>query len=128
LSEKGHKVKISDVTKETLNMDRELDKLLWITIKRKKLSFKPITSIKKVATTSIFLHFRAMWLNFRFTFFISQIGCFLNDDDFFNTLHTLARLKIDSTPIEGLDIDLVNQEFKKELSGYQCEVALAIVK
>jgi hypothetical protein len=28
LSEKGHKVKISDVTKETLNMDRELDKLL----------------------------------------------------------------------------------------------------
>jgi hypothetical protein len=56
-----------------------------ITIKRKKLSFKPITSIKKVAT-----------------------------------------LKIDSTPIEGLDIDLVNQEFKKELGGYQCEVALAI--
>ncbi|CAC9476989.1 Oxygen-insensitive NAD(P)H nitroreductase (EC / Dihydropteridine reductase (EC [uncultured Gammaproteobacteria bacterium] len=43
-----------------------------------------------------------------------------------NTLHTLARLKIDSTPIEGLDIDLVNQEFKKELGGYQCEVALAI--
>jgi hypothetical protein len=35
-------------------------------------------------------------------------------------------LKIDSTPIEGLDIDLVNQEFKKELGGYQCEVALAI--
>ncbi|WP_369177319.1 nitroreductase family protein [Candidatus Thiodubiliella endoseptemdiera] len=43
-----------------------------------------------------------------------------------NTLHTLARLKIDSTPIEGLDIDLVNQKFKKELGGYQCEVALAI--
>ncbi|SHN93061.1 NAD(P)H oxidoreductase YRKL @ Putative NADPH-quinone reductase (modulator of drug activity B) @ Flavodoxin 2 [Bathymodiolus heckerae thiotrophic gill symbiont] len=29
LSDKNHKVKISDVTKETLNMDRELDKLLW---------------------------------------------------------------------------------------------------
>ncbi|CAC9535672.1 Oxygen-insensitive NAD(P)H nitroreductase (EC 1.-.-.-) / Dihydropteridine reductase (EC 1.5.1.34) [uncultured Gammaproteobacteria bacterium] len=43
-----------------------------------------------------------------------------------NTLHTLARLKIDSTPIEGLDIELVNQEFKQELGGYQCEVALAI--
>jgi modulator of drug activity B len=32
LSEKGHKVKISDVTKETLNMDRELNKLLWADI------------------------------------------------------------------------------------------------
>ncbi|SFV87306.1 Oxygen-insensitive NAD(P)H nitroreductase / Dihydropteridine reductase [hydrothermal vent metagenome] len=43
-----------------------------------------------------------------------------------NTLHTLARLKIDSTPIEGLDAELINQEFKAELGGYQCEVALAI--
>lgn len=43
-----------------------------------------------------------------------------------NTLHTLARLKIDSTPMEGIDIDLVNEEFKKELEGYQCDVALAI--
>lgn len=43
-----------------------------------------------------------------------------------NTLHTLARLKIDSTPMEGIDIDLVNKEFKKELDGHQCEVALAI--
>jgi len=43
-----------------------------------------------------------------------------------NTLHTLARLKIDSTPMEGIDIDLVNAEFKKELDGYQCDVALAI--
>lgn len=43
-----------------------------------------------------------------------------------NTLHTLARLKIDSTPLEGIDIDLVNQEFKHELAGYQCDVALAI--
>lgn len=43
-----------------------------------------------------------------------------------NTLHTLARLKIDSTALEGIDTDLVNQEFKKELDGYQCDVALAI--
>ncbi len=43
-----------------------------------------------------------------------------------NTLHVLARLKIDSTPIEGIDVDLVNEEFKKELDGYQCDVALAI--
>lgn len=43
-----------------------------------------------------------------------------------NTLHTLARLKIDSTPMEGIDTDLVNEEFKKELDGYHCNVALAI--
>ena len=43
-----------------------------------------------------------------------------------NTLHTLARLKIDSTPMEGIDTDLINKEFKKELDGYQCDVALAI--
>ncbi len=43
-----------------------------------------------------------------------------------NALHTLARLKIDSTAIEGIDSDLVNEEFKKELDGYQCDVALAI--
>lgn len=43
-----------------------------------------------------------------------------------NTLHTLARLRIDSTPLEGIDIDLVNEEFKEELDGYRCHVALAI--
>lgn len=43
-----------------------------------------------------------------------------------NTLHTLARLKIDATPMEGIDIELVNEEFKNELKGYQCDVALAI--
>ncbi len=43
-----------------------------------------------------------------------------------NTLHTLARLKIDSTPLEGIDIDLVAEEFKEELGGYQCDVAMAI--
>ncbi|WP_166425296.1 nitroreductase family protein [Paraglaciecola sp. 20A4] len=43
-----------------------------------------------------------------------------------NTLHTLARLKIDSTPMEGIDSELVNEEFKEELGGYYCDVALAI--
>ncbi|MBR9729086.1 nitroreductase family protein [Shewanella intestini] len=43
-----------------------------------------------------------------------------------NTLHTLARLKIDATPMEGIDTELVNEEFKAELDGYQCDVALAI--
>ncbi|PCI66318.1 MAG: NAD(P)H-dependent oxidoreductase [Piscirickettsiaceae bacterium] len=43
-----------------------------------------------------------------------------------NTLHTLARLKIDATPMEGIDIHLVNKEFETELDGYQCDVALAI--
>ncbi|RUM94964.1 MAG: NAD(P)H-dependent oxidoreductase [Thiothrix sp.] len=43
-----------------------------------------------------------------------------------NTLHTLARLKIDATPMEGIDTDLVNEEFRAELDGYQCDVALVI--
>jgi nitroreductase/dihydropteridine reductase len=43
-----------------------------------------------------------------------------------NTLHILARLEIDSTPMEGIDIELVNKEFSAELDGYQCDVALAI--
>ncbi len=43
-----------------------------------------------------------------------------------NTLHTLARLKIDSTPMEGIDTTLVNKEFENELEGYHCDVALAI--
>jgi nitroreductase/dihydropteridine reductase len=45
---------------------------------------------------------------------------------FGNTLHALARLRIDSTPLEGIDIDLVNEEFKEELDDYRCDVALAI--
>ncbi len=43
-----------------------------------------------------------------------------------NTLHTLARLKIDSTPMEGIDTEKVNAEFSAELDGYQCDLALAI--
>lgn len=43
-----------------------------------------------------------------------------------NTLHTLARLGIDSTPMEGIDSDMVNKEFAAELDGHVCHVALAI--
>ena len=43
-----------------------------------------------------------------------------------NALHTLARLKIDSTPLEGINTDLINKEFNKELGRYRCDVALAI--
>jgi nitroreductase/dihydropteridine reductase len=43
-----------------------------------------------------------------------------------NTLHTLARLNIDSTPMEGVDSDLISKEFAVELDGYVSEVALAI--
>ncbi len=43
-----------------------------------------------------------------------------------NTLHTLARLKIDSTCLEGIDSALVEEAFKEELDGYKCPVALAI--
>lgn len=43
-----------------------------------------------------------------------------------NTLHTLARLGIDSTTMEGVDSDMIGQVFAPELDGYQCDVALAI--
>jgi len=43
-----------------------------------------------------------------------------------NALHTLARLRIDSTPMEGIDVERVNEEFREELGGYRCEVALAV--
>ncbi|MDH5473079.1 MAG: nitroreductase family protein [Gammaproteobacteria bacterium] len=43
-----------------------------------------------------------------------------------NALHTLARMRIDATPLEGIDQVLVNEEFKQELDGYRCDVALAI--
>jgi len=43
-----------------------------------------------------------------------------------NTLHTLARLKIDSTCLEGIDIERVAKEFAPELDGYVCNFALAI--
>ncbi|WP_371188263.1 nitroreductase family protein [Thalassotalea maritima] len=43
-----------------------------------------------------------------------------------NCLHTLARLKIDSTTMEGIDSDLISQVFADELDGYVCDVALAM--
>lgn len=43
-----------------------------------------------------------------------------------NLLHTLARLGIDSTPMEGVDAGLIGEMFKDELDGHVCEVALAI--
>lgn len=43
-----------------------------------------------------------------------------------NLLHVLARLKIDSTPLEGIDQELVAELFSDELLGYQCDVALAM--
>ena len=43
-----------------------------------------------------------------------------------NALHTLARQKINSTPMEGLDAEAVTKEFTKELNGYECSLALVI--
>jgi len=43
-----------------------------------------------------------------------------------NTLHTLARLGIDSTTMEGIDSELISEIFADELDGYICDVALAI--
>ncbi len=43
-----------------------------------------------------------------------------------NALHTLARLRIDSTTMEGIDIEAIQVEFAKELGDYRCAVALAI--
>lgn len=43
-----------------------------------------------------------------------------------NTLHTLARLGIDSTTMEGVDSELIGELFADELDGYVCDVALAI--
>ena len=45
---------------------------------------------------------------------------------FGNALNTLAQLRIDSTPMEGIDAEMVNKEFEKELGGFHCDVALAI--
>ena len=45
---------------------------------------------------------------------------------FGNALHTLARLNIDSTSMEGIDMQLVQEKFADELEGYECHVALVI--
>lgn len=43
-----------------------------------------------------------------------------------NTLHTLARMGIASTSMEGVDAKLIGEEFKDELGGYVCDFALAL--
>jgi len=43
-----------------------------------------------------------------------------------NILHVLARLGIGSTPMEGIDSELIGELFKEELDGHICEVALAM--
>ncbi len=43
-----------------------------------------------------------------------------------NAMHTLARLKVDSTPMEGIDHELVGEIFAEELNGFECHVALVI--
>lgn len=43
-----------------------------------------------------------------------------------NAMHAAARLGIDSTPMEGVDAELIGEVFEKELDGYVCEVALVL--
>ncbi|MDN3681019.1 nitroreductase family protein [Vibrio tapetis subsp. quintayensis] len=43
-----------------------------------------------------------------------------------NTMHVLARLGIDSTPMEGVDAEMISEIFQQELGGYVCDVALAM--
>lgn len=43
-----------------------------------------------------------------------------------NIMHVVARLGIDSTPMEGVDHELLGELFKEELEGYRCDVGLAI--
>jgi nitroreductase/dihydropteridine reductase len=43
-----------------------------------------------------------------------------------NIMHTLARLGIDSTAMEGVDSEMLTELFKEELDGHICEVALAM--
>mgnify|MGYP003629414481 FL=1 len=43
-----------------------------------------------------------------------------------NIMHTLARLGIASTPMEGVDNELIGEKFNDELEGHICEVALAM--
>lgn len=43
-----------------------------------------------------------------------------------NLLHTLARLQIDSTPMEGVDAQKISEIFADEMEGYECTVAVAM--
>ncbi len=41
-------------------------------------------------------------------------------------MHVLARMGIASTPMEGVDAELIGEQFNDELDGHVCEVALAM--
>ena len=43
-----------------------------------------------------------------------------------NVMHTLARLGIASTPMEGVDPNMLGELFKDDLDGHVCEVPLAM--
>ncbi|WP_298367390.1 nitroreductase family protein [uncultured Lutibacter sp.] len=43
-----------------------------------------------------------------------------------NLLHTLTRLGIDSTPMEGVDSKAIGEIFAKEFEGYECTFAIAM--
>ena len=43
-----------------------------------------------------------------------------------NVMHVLARLGIASTPMEGVDSELIGQAFEQELDGHVCTVALSM--
>ncbi len=43
-----------------------------------------------------------------------------------NLLHTLARLEIDSTPMEGVDAQKISEIFADEMEGYECTIAVAM--
>lgn len=43
-----------------------------------------------------------------------------------NIMHVLARLGIASTPMEGVDPDMLGKLFAKEFDGHVCEVVLAM--
>ena len=43
-----------------------------------------------------------------------------------NLMHVLARLGIDSTPMEGVDAEMLQELFAAELDGHVCEVAIAM--
>ena len=43
-----------------------------------------------------------------------------------NAYHTLARLGVDSTALEGIDVQRIEEEFREELDGFSCHVALTV--
>lgn len=41
-------------------------------------------------------------------------------------MHACARLRIGSTPMEGIHEDVIHSEFSEELGGYHCNVVIAL--